>query len=416
MATRIAVLGAGMVGVCCALSLQRRGYTVTIIDRKPPGRETSFGNSGVFSRSSIFPINGPGLVRQLPRYLANRHPAVRWRASLLARPLWLAGFLKECTSASLARRSRALDGLIALSMGLNRGLVAEAGLGRHLRETGWLKLWRRTDGPSLAQAEAGALAAFGIATRVLDAGGVASLEPDATGPFAAGLLITGSASVDDPGAIVAGYAAMLDARGGQILQAEARAIYRTTTGWRIETTVGPRDADEVVVALGPWSGDILRPLGYIVPMGFERGYHVHLTMPDGCGPRRAVYDVDCGYVVSPMAGGARVTSGVELAARDAPPDFRQIEAAAISARATFGLGAQVESTAWLGARPTLPDSLPMIGPLPGERGLWAAFGHQHIGFSTGAGTGEIIAAMLSRESTPCDAQDFSPARFLGSPG
>ena len=117
---QVVVLGAGMVGVCCALSLRRRGMAVTLIDRREPGRETSFGNSGVFSRSSVFPINGPGLLQKLPLYLANRHPAVRWRASLLSNPRWIAGFLAECTAQSAARRSRALDGLIKLSMDLNR--------------------------------------------------------------------------------------------------------------------------------------------------------------------------------------------------------------------------------------------------------------------------------------------------------
>lgn len=414
MVTRFSILGAGMVGVCCAISLQRRGYAVTLIDRKAPGCETSFGNSGVFSRSSVFPINGPGLLRHLPAYAGNRHPAVRWRSSILARPRWIARFLRECTVASVARRSAALDALIDLSMDLNRRLIADAGLTVHLRETGWLKIWRTQHGVAAARSEAAALAPFGIETQVLEPDEIAQLEPGAARAFTAGLLIAGSASVDDPGDVVAGYAEHFRAQGGVVLQAEVRALYRTTTGWRVEATAATHDADEVVIALGPWSADLLRPLGFNVPLGFERGYHVHLAMPAHGGPQRAIHDVDGGYVVSPMRSGARVTSGVELAARDALPSYGQIDRAARLAAATFGLGARAEATPWLGARPTLPDSLPMIGVIPGAHGLHAAFGHQHIGFSTGAGTGEIIAATMAGEPAPIDAAAFAPGRFGAS--
>lgn len=414
MPEKVVVLGAGMVGVCCALALRRRGFDVVLIDRKEPGRETSFGNSGVFSRSSVIPINGPGLLRQLLRHVLGLSPAVRWRASGLASPAWIARFLAECSASSTRRRSIALDALIRLSVAENRRLIAQAGLERHLRETGWLKVWRTPQGASAAQTEAALLARFGIATEVLDAERIARLEPAAQHVFPAGLLITQSASVDDPGAIVTGYAALFRAEGGTFDRTTVRGLLRTTTGWRLETDGASRDADHVVVALGPWSADLLRPLGYRVPLGFERGYHFHLQMPAGSGPRRAVYDVDGGYVVSPMRAGARVTSGVELAGRDAPPRREQIDRAARLAASTFGLGDPAEPEPWLGSRPTLPDSLPMIGPVPSSHGLWAAFGHQHIGFSTGAGTAEIIAALLSGEPSPIDARPFDPRRYLGS--
>ncbi len=417
MTKQVVVIGAGMVGVCCALSLRRRGMTVTLIDRREPGRETSFGNSGVFSRSSIFPINGPGLLQKLPIYMTNRHPAVRWRGSLLSHPRWIAGFLAACTAQSAAKRSRALDGLIKLSMDHNRRLMREARLSAHLRETGWLKVWRGEQGAGFAQAEAAALGAFGIATQVVDAAEIARLEPHSASVFKAGLLITDSASVDDPGAVVAGYAALARERGVEVLRGEARALYRTTTGWRVETPAGSHDCDAVVVALGPWSAELLRPLGFRVPLGFERGYHVHLEITEGRGPQRAIYDVDGGYVVSPMRAGARVTSGVELAHRDAPANHTQIDAAATLARETFGLGAAVEAKPWMGSRPTLPDSLPMIGEMPvrstGAFGLYAAFGHQHIGFSTGSGTGEIIAAAIAGEAPPIAVSAFAPRRYFG---
>ncbi len=411
----VIVLGAGMVGVSCALSLQQRGCVVTALDRRPPGRETSYGNSGVFSRSSVFPINGPGIWANLPRYMTNTHPAVRWRGSMLRSPGWLAGFLAEASRASFVRRSRALDALIRPSMEINRRRIAAAGLSHHLRETGWLKLWR-SPAQEAIMSEARALADFAIRTEVLDAAAITRLEPHSKNAFRAGLHILDSASVDDPGAIVEGLALAFARAGGTLVQAEARALFRTTTGWRVELVDNAIpiqiDADNLVVALGPWSAEILSPLGYRVPLGFERGYHVHLAMRSGSGPQRAIYDVDGGYVATPMAPGARITSGVELSARDAPPDHRQIERAAELARATFGLGGQVEEQPWLGSRPTLPDSLPMIGALPHHHGLFAAFGHQHIGFSTGAATGELIADLVTGTPSTIDGTPFAPSRYL----
>ena len=335
MSGRVIVLGAGMVGVCCALSLQARGNAVTLIDRKSAGRETSFGNSGVLSRSSVFPINGPGIWRNLPAYAMNRHPAVRWRGSLLREPRWIIGFLAEATAESVARRSRALDALIRVSMDINRERITAMQLTRHVRETGWLKVWRSPP-RGIAETEANALDGFGIKTRVLAPEAIAEIEPDATPVFRAGLHILDSASVDDPGALVEGFALAFARAGGTMLQAEARAVLATTAGWRIQGVANgqriDRDADAVVVALGPWSADILAPLGLRLPLGFERGYHVHLAMPEGHGPRRAIYDVDGAYVVSPMVDGARVTSGVELAGRDATPNHAQIDRAEELAR------------------------------------------------------------------------------------
>lgn len=415
MSKQVIVLGAGMIGISCALSLQARGMSVTVIDRKSPGRETSFGNSGVFSRSSVFPINGPGIWRNLPGYLTNQSPAVRWRASALREPRWLLGFLAEATAESAARRSRALDDLIRASMSINRNRITALHLSHHLRETGWLKVWR-TQAAAIAANEAQALDGFGIHTKVVDAAGIAALEPAAAPVFQAGLHILDSASVDEPSAIVEGFALGFARDGGKLVQAEIRALLKTTTGWRVEGVLdGQRidnDADAVVVALGPWSADILAPLGFSVPLGFERGYHVHLATPEGVGPRRAVYDVDGGYVVSPMIEGARVTTGVELAARDAPANYAQIDRAEALARETFSLGARREETPWRGARPTLPDSLPMIGQLPRAHGLYAAFAHQHIGFSTGAATGEIIASLIEGSPTLIDATPFAPSRYL----
>lgn len=406
------VLGAGMVGVCCALSLQKRGLAVTLIDRREPGSETSYGNAGILARSSIVPLNNPGLWPKLAGYLGNRHPALNldWRRAL-TRPGWLLRFLWEARPSQAAARVAALEALTASTVERHRILMAEAGVSHRLRENGTLKVWRSEAGHAAARAEHDFLARHGIASEILDRQGISAVEPSLNPIFPAGLLTLANGSVDSPGAVSAAYAALFSARGGRIAQAQIVSLTRDASGWRARTASGAFEADLAVVALGPWSADLLAPLGLDPKLDVERGYHRHLRPQPGSTLSRPVYDVDGAYFMAPMEQGYRITSGVDLSARDAADNHRQIDQATASAREALALG-DVAGETWRGARPTLPDSLPMIGEAPRDPGLWLAFGNQHIGFSTGPITGEIIAALVCGETPPVDPKPFAPGRYL----
>ncbi len=407
------VLGAGIVGVSCALALQKRGFTVTLIDRREPGSETSYGNAGVISRSSIIPLNNPSLWPSLPHYLRNRHPAIRFRAGhLLRNPGWILRFLAEARPARMAPRVAALDSLTSGALALHRRWMAEAGIAHRLRETGWLKLWRSAAGHGKAAMEAQWFEDHGVRAEALDRQALSGLEPDLNPIFSAGLWHRDSASVDWPQAVVAAYASVFAARGGRIVLAPVTGLSETPGGWQAATEAGRFDAELAVVALGPWSADFLKPLGLRVPLNVERGYHRHYRAEGGRALSRPLYDVEASYMLAPMERGYRLTSGVELAHRDAPPDHAQIDRVLPSAREAFALAEAVEAATWRGARPTLPDSLPMIGEAPRKPGLWLAFGNQHIGFSTGPVTGEILAALVTGETPIADPAPFSPRRYL----
>lgn len=401
-----------MVGVSCALALQKRGIAVTLIDRKEPGRETSYGNAGVLASSSILPLNNPSLYAKITDYLGNRHPALNlsWRRAL-ARPVWLLRFLWEARPSQAAARIAALASLTASTVERHRALMTEAGVAHRLRETGTLKLWRTDAGHAAAQAEHDFLKRHGIKSQILDRQGLSAVEPSLNPIFPVALLIPCVGSVDSPGAVTAAYASLFAGRDGRIVQAAVTGLARQGAGWRANTAKGSFDADIAVVALGPWSGDLLKPLGLDPWLDVERGYHRHLKPGAGTRLSRPVYDVDGAYYLAPMEQGFRVTSGVDLSFRDAPDDHRQIDSATVAAREAFPLGEIVGET-WRGARPTLPDSLPMIGPAPRNPGLWLAFGNQHIGFSTGPITGEIIAAMVCGEPPPADPKPFRPERYI----
>lgn len=401
-----------MVGVSCALALQKRGIAVTLIDRKEPGRETSYGNAGVLASSSILPLNNPSLYAKITDYLGNRHPALNlsWRRAL-TRPGWLLRFLWEARPSQAPARIAALASLTASTVERHRTLMNEAGVAHRLRETGTLKLWRTEAGHAAAQAEHDFLKRHGIKSQILDRQGLSAVEPSLNPIFPVALLIPCVGSVDSPGAVTAAYAALFAGRGGRVEQAAVTGLARHGAGWRANTAKGRFDADIAVVALGPWSGDLLKPLGLDPWLDVERGYHRHLTPGAGTRLSRPVYDVDGAYYMAPMEQGFRITSGVDLAFRDAPDDHRQIDSATEAAREAFPLGEVVGET-WRGARPTLPDSLPMIGEAPRNPGLWLAFGNQHIGFSTGPITGEMIAAMVCGETPPADPKPFRPERYI----
>jgi glycine/D-amino acid oxidase-like deaminating enzyme len=407
----VAVLGAGMVGVATANAARQRGLNVVLVDRREPGSETSHGNAGILSSGSIFPLNMPSLWRKLPHYLTNRDPALRWNpAWALRNARWVAGFLANASSAQTKPRATALHGLIAASLKVHRDWIVKAGAPQRIRETGWLKAWR-SDAVAAAKAEQAALADYGIKSEVLDRQAISALEPGILPVFSVGLLHTETASVDSPGAVVKAYAEMFAGSGGEIRRADIMAIAPEGEGWRVVLSDGPLRARHVVVALGPWSKEVLRPLGYRVPLGFERGYHQHFK-PNAAHPLlRPIHDSEAGFLVTPVEQGLRITTGVELIDRDAPSSFAQLDAVVPLARGLVEFGEAVGEP-WRGSRPTLPDSLPMIGPAPRHRGLWLAFGHQHIGFTTGAGTGLAIAAMISGEPPPFDVAPFSPRRYL----
>lgn len=412
----VLVLGAGMVGVACALELQRLGFDVELADGREPGSETSHGNAGVLTRSSIVPLNNPGLWRALPGLLSNESASLRYDARYLLRNLgWAARFLLAARGRNFERTVAALDGLIALSLGEHARLLAESGQLHRLRRDGWMFLYRderRTPGMRL-QLEV--YRNRGVEVDELDPDAIRGLEPALRPIFPRGMLVRSAHSVDNPGAVVRGYADLFVRRGGRVQRRVVAALLPEARGWSARFADGGQSrAQQVVVALGPWSREFLGGIGLRIPMAFERGYHMHYAgAPPGTpGLTRPIYDAHAAYVLSPMQTGLRLSTGVELNARDAPANLAQLEMAQRAAGQALELGTRLDERAWMGCRPTLPDSRPMIGALP-RRGLWAAFGHQHIGFSTGPGSASLLGALMTSQAPPIDALAFAPARFAG---
>ncbi len=407
----VVVLGAGIVGISTAYAARQRGMSVIVVDRREPGSETSYGNAGILSSGSILPLNQPSLWKSLPKYLTNRHHALRWDPAWAMRNAgWIMRFLANATEAQTKPRATALRALTGASLKLHREWIVKAGAPERIRETGWLKAWR-SDGTVAAKAEQALLTEYGIKSELLDRQAISALEPNILPVYKVGLLHSETASVDSPGNVVKAYARMFAGSGGEIRQSDIKSIMPDGDGWRAVLSDGEIRARHIVVALGPWSADLLRPLGYRVPLATERGYHREFKPNPARALLRPIHDAEGAFLMTPMENGIRVTSGVELTARDAPSSHAQIDAVVPLARGVAEFGDAVGET-WRGSRPTLPDSLPMIGPAPRHKGLWLAFGHQHIGFTSGPATGAAIAAMIGGAPPPFDAAPFSPSRYL----
>ncbi|MBD8892628.1 NAD(P)/FAD-dependent oxidoreductase [Roseibium litorale] len=413
----IIVVGAGMVGVSTALELLKRGAKVTLLDKNEPGRETSYGNAGVLARSSLMPINNPALLSQLPGLIGNQRTGLRYDPWFLASNLnWAMRFILSSRQSVFRKTTRALDSLIRLSIERHLRLLDETGMRERLSDHGWFFLYRDQKSFDRTALLRQTLDAHEVSVSELSAPELSQLEPALMPIFQHALWIKGSYSVNDPGAIVTGYARRFAELGGVFLQSAAERLFEDGTGAEVLLNSGERlQADKLVVCLGPWARNFLKKSGYDVMMAYERGYHMHFSGDTRSNEKRLtrpVYDTGGGYVLAPMTQGLRLTTGVELADCDAPRSDRQLKQAEKAAREAIYLGEQVEDEAWLGRRPTFPDSRPVIGLAPSSRNTYFAFGHQHIGFATGPGTALVLADLMEGNTPPIDAAPFKPERFI----
>ena len=411
--TDVIVLGAGMVGVSAALHLQARGRDVVLIDKHVlAGEETSFGNAGLIECASVFPYAFPRDLNQILHYSLNRAPQVRYRLVDLPAILpWLARYFLASAPDRALRSAMAVLPLIQRSLVEHEALIAQAGVPELLRRTGWIKLFRSEVTLQTAVGDLDRARKYGVEGEVLDAKAIAFREPSLMGDFAGGVHFPAPGFVPDPGGLAKAYAALFRRNGGRCIVGDARTLEQTAAGWRI---VGRNDAvtaREVVVALGPWSDIVFRPLGYAVPLAVKRGYHLHLMPRGNAVLNHPVLDSDLGYLLAPMNRGIRLTTGVEFARRDAPPTPVQIERALPHARALFPLGDAIDAKPWMGARPCLPDMLPVIGKAPRHPGLWFDFGHQHHGLTLGPASGRLLAEMMTGETPFADPAPFAVERF-----
>jgi D-amino-acid dehydrogenase len=407
------VLGAGIVGTSIALHLAKRGLAVALVDRRAPGEETSYGNAGIIEGNTIFPPVFPSHIDQLLKVALKRAPEANYHLLHLPRVApWLWAYRKASRPDRLMQTAQAMRPLYARAIPEHEALLAESGAERYLRRDGWIKIYRSHRGFLDTCSELELAIELDIPYRILDAGGVLDLEPALAPEFEHAVLWPEVVSLSNPLAVTRAYAAQFAALGGAFVFGDARTLAHNGSYWRVDTKRDFVETGHVIVALGPWTMDVVGPLGIRLPLGIKRGYQRHFHPIGNTGLTRPVVDAEVGYCVAPMEQGLRLTTGAEFADRDAPPTPVQFDRLMPYARSLFPLGDAVDGETWMGARPCFPDSRPVIGPAPGQPGLWLAFGHAHWGLTLGPATGRLIAELLTGETPFCDPEPYAAERFV----
>jgi D-amino-acid dehydrogenase len=406
------VLGAGIVGVAVALHLVKRGLAVALVDRGDPGQGTSYGNAGIIEANTLFPAAFPSSLRSLMRIALKQAPEANYHATFLAQVApWLLAFRRNSAPDRLVATMQAMRPLFSRAIAEHQALMAESGAERYLRHTGWLKIYRGDRAFAGTARERAVAAELELPVRVMDVDAARALEPSLAPVFRHAVFWEGAASVSNPLAVTRAYVARFAALGGVAVTGDAKSLHRAGAQWRVDTAQGPIDAEAAVITLGPWAGDVLRPLGIDLPLAVKRGYHRHYRPRGNASLARPILDADNGYCIAPMEQGIRITTGAEFAPRDAAPTPMQLDRVLPAAQDLFPLGEAVEDKPWLGARPCFADSRPVLGRAPGRPGLWLAYGHGHSGLTLGPVTGRLIAEMMTGATPFCDPAPYGAERF-----
>jgi len=410
---RIIVIGAGIVGVCTGLFLQRAGHSVVIVDPKAPGRSTSFGNSGVIAAGNVYPISTPGTWKHVPRMLMDPRAPLKLRWSYLPRMVpWMIRFLAASMPGRVEQISKDLSALTKDAIAAHQILLEDHGIHDIVRPVGWLKVYSTDRAFEATAAERAAQERRGIKVEVLDEDEIRQLEPGLSHDFKHGTFQPDNSFVSSPAKLTDAYAEAFVRLGG-CFQAERVIRFEFDDGLPCTaiTDLGMYEADDFVICAGAWSNKLTAMLGTPVPLDTERGYHLNLSVETGPGLRRPTVIGEQGFVLAPMQDGLRLTSGVEFAGVDAPPDFGRIYNLLPLARLALpGLGKTV-TREWLGYRPSMPDSKPVIGRSPLFGNVYFGFGHGHIGLTLAARTGQILSDLVSKGSADLDLTPYAADRF-----
>ena len=417
MAGSFTIVGAGVVGLCLAARLRRAGGAVTVIDPLPPPGGASFGNAGLISVDSPIPMNLPGTLRKVPRWLAdpNGPLSIRPRRIPAAAP-----YLARWVAGSRQRRARAIsDAMRALHRSAFddwRAVLDPDLFDRFIQRQGQVLLWEEDEISRTSALEQVLRDRHGIAVRELDAAAVRDLFPGIAAGVRRGLLLPGNGCVREPGQLLAAFAERLQREGVQLVAEQVLKLSPREGGFELLTNLHDRRAERVVLAGGAWTADLLAPLGIRLPLESERGYHAHLPYGDVAGRiALPLINKSRNFGMTPMLSGLRVTGMVEIAGLAAPPRPERSRHLARQAAALFpGLDASAASV-WMGHRPSTPDSLPILGELPGLPGLQLAVGSGHYGMTGGPPSAALVARELLGEPAILDPTPYRPSRFLGSP-
>jgi glycine/D-amino acid oxidase-like deaminating enzyme len=400
-----------VVGLCVAYSLRRAGHRVAVFDPNPPGSQCSSGNAGALSSRSVVPLAMPGVLKNAFSMLldANGPLHVPMRYWWQAAP-WMVQFVRAAEPAEVKHIAGALDRLLAGAVQSHEELARELGCADLVRRTGQLHLY-----PSSRALDKDAYSwsmkhAAGLRIERVAESDIALLEPEVGPSYRTGVFLPDEGWMADPLRHARAIAGALAAMDVGVTQAAITSMRRQDGGWVVSDGSRQWRASRVVVCAGIWSRPLLAAQGHDVPLESQRGYHLNIEQP-GVALRRTVVLADRKVFMTPMATGLRIAGTVEFGGVARAPNWRRARLLGEHARAGVPALTLAEPTMWMGHRPCLPDSLPVLGPVPGRDGLWCAFGHGHLGLTGSVNTGRLIARAIGGQADRAELAAFAVDRF-----
>lgn len=415
------VIGAGMVGTSIAWHLQNssdqddnnRANKVLLLDKNIPGSETSYGNAGLIQREAVHVHPFPRHISELIRVLPNQNTDIRYRwPAVFRHHQALLQYWQFSAPSSVRKIEAEWATLIEHCTTEHQQMISAASADDLVRQVGWIEMHRSRDKLETAITAAKSMREQGIEHQVLTLNELKDLEPNANFEgFLGAIHWLNSWQVSNPGALVKAYAKSFQDLQGSIAKCFVQHVLPHDEGWQVITDDQTYYSDHVVVAAGPWSNQLIKPLGYHLPLFPMRGYHQHFEVNAQNEINHSLVDMDKGFVMGPMQQGIRITTGAEMTLMSAEKDFRQLEAVLEFAREIIPLNSKVESEAWCGSRPCMPDMKPVIGAADKHKNLWFAFGHGHQGFTLGPITGRIVEELIHNKPLVVDIKPFNAQRF-----
>lgn len=409
----VAIVGGGIIGLSCALYLREAGHDVVIIERNDPASGASRGNAGALAFAEILPLASPRILRKAARWLFDPLGPLSLPPAYLPRIApWLLRLWRASWPSNYQANIQAQVALIGLAQEEMLAMLDRTGLDRHLHTEGVLEVYEGAERFAAARETARQRLAYGIESQPVQGAELADLQPGLSPRFTHGMLVPSWRNVDDPQALAVDIGLRAQALGARLLRREVRTVDPAADGGRLMLDDGTAlRARRIVIAAGAWSHQLSGPLGDPIPLETERGYNTTLP-PDALDLRRQITFSDHGFVISPLTCGIRVGGAVELAGLKRPPDYRRAQAMLDKAKAFLPALRTEGGEQWMGFRPSLPDSLPVIGRARRHPDIFYAFGHGHLGLTQSAATARLIRDLVGGQTPAIDLAPYRPERFF----
>jgi D-amino-acid dehydrogenase len=406
------VIGAGIIGTAIAHDLQKRGQQVVLIDRDAPGRGASFGNMASIAVTEFMPASRPSVWRQIPGWMMDPEGPVRVRPSYMPRLVpWFLRFIAASRPSKLRELEAQGAALCARALGDTLGLLRETGLENQISDEGCLSLYTDEAEFKADREHIEILERFGFAHEVIGRQAIRALEPELSDKIGLAVLFPQNRTMKDPYKLVLALAERFTALGGRILAGEVTGIVRGEGVREVALKDGRRlAADRVVICAGAFSAKLAKMLGEPIPLETERGYHTQIRTP-GISMKHSIIWPARAFMVSPTAGGIRVGGTVEMAGLEAAPDYRRSKVTVKRAKEALPNLQCEDFTEWMGHRPALPDTVPILSASAKTKGVFYATGHGHLGLTYAATTARLMGDLITGAKPPVDLHPYRINRF-----